>query len=384
MSKWAVSGSTSASNEFFPIRPAFGAKGREVILWANYFALTVDPKPLYKYSLTVSRLAAKKSGGESKTGGEGGGAPAQHEAKGRKLRLIVEQALNSLPKKGRVATEYKQQVITVGKLELPPNGTVKVVLPDDQRQDAWTVNFNTVNSNNNSPAGPESVQITDLLAYIQTMRDSSNETVFPKYQGEIDALNVIFGHAPRTDPHVSAVGSSRFFAFDATRKEAASTQPPIEILRGYYQSVRPATGRLLLNTNVTAGVFRYSGPLKDIFDRIRVPRMGNSELTRLHKLLSKARIEVGFPGAKPGEGITWSVRTAAGLCAVRDGTGGKTQGRRAPLIKPTNNWQYGTPTTTSFFLTASPQSPEDQAPPPPRGLKYDTYVTVEKYFIASK
>lgn len=43
----AKMGKMSLDGDIFPPRPQFGDKGRQVILHANYFNLTVKPMPIY-------------------------------------------------------------------------------------------------------------------------------------------------------------------------------------------------------------------------------------------------------------------------------------------------------------------------------------------------
>ena len=101
--------------------------------------MKVQAASLYKYNLTVARLdnpaaepqkpapKAKETDTTKQTD------PAVPEAKGQKLAKIIALALDTLKSAGAVASEFKQQVISTQKLDLPADGIVNVVLSDTSR-----------------------------------------------------------------------------------------------------------------------------------------------------------------------------------------------------------------------------------------------------------
>jgi eukaryotic translation initiation factor 2C len=290
------------------------------------------------------------------------------------LAKIIELALNQLPGKPVAATEYKQQLVTKEKLKLPADGHMQVDLVEPGRADeTWFVRFD----------GPSSINVSGLMDYLKLM-EKDNDGVFPKYPEEIDALGVVLGHTPRSNPGTAAVGRSRFFAVD-TRQDGAVMRDRrnlLEILRGYVQSVRPATGRLLLNTNVTHGVFRKAFKLDDLFRLFDVAQLHQPqtlsrnaayELETLHKFLSKSRIRCKVPGDAPGQFFV-TERGMAGLANTRDGGKNpedKPQFRPGPI-------RFGCPTTVKFYLRA----PKTPGAPPPTGLAYNNWIIVSEYYKA--
>lgn len=359
-----------------PKRPAFGTNGTPIILWANYFRLQSKVDHLYRYDVRV--MPKKLSPDEEKEASTTKKAD-DREIKGKKLAKIIEQALRQLKGNPTVATEYKQQVITLEKLKLSEDSFEEVLLTEAGRKpETWYVRFD----------GPTSIDIRGLTSHLLSLDDKDNDGAFPKYLAEIDSLGVVLGHGPRSDPGTAAVGRSRFFAVD-DRADRASMPPSslIDILRGYVQSVRPATGRLLLNTNVTHGVFRKEFPLVTLFKHFDLMNLhqpfsnqqafnsARRDLEKLHKFLSKSRIRCKVPGNKPGEFVT-SDRGMAGLAVKGDG-GGESH---KPEFTGDHRQRYGTPATVKFFLRAAPPP----ASPPPPGLKPDTMVTVEDYYRKSK
>ncbi|KAK4131006.1 Piwi-domain-containing protein [Trichocladium antarcticum] len=370
-------------SEVFPTRPNFGTGGTEVVLWANYFKLNVKDKPLFKYSLRITDKRVTKAQdddkpkdqGKKKLPPKGKGGPGQEkdvkEPKGKKLAKIIQHALALLPATVAVATEYKAQVVSTQALKLPEDGILEVDLNEPDRQpEKWFVRFD----------GPLSIRIGALMQYLQTLDDPGNEAIFPKYPDEMDALGVVLGHTPRSNPNTSAVGRSRFFATDPARMESGVMPPGslLTILRGYVQSVRPATGRLLLNTNVTHGVFRKPVPLDKLFEEFGLvnldqPQAHNpralADLTRLHKFLARSRIQCQVPTGRPGQ-FTTVERSIAGLATVRDGQ----DETHKPLFRYTN-FAYATPATAQFHL-GQPKTPK----PAPGNLQYGQNVMVATYY----
>jgi hypothetical protein len=380
-------------SEVFPIRPNFGTGGTEIVLWANYFKLNVKDKPLFKYSLRITDKRVtkaqdeerKEEQGKKKQGAKGKGKPGQphggegkdkdlKEPKGKKLAKIIQLALALLPTAVAVATEYKAQLVSTEALKLPVDAILEVDLTEPERQpEKWFVRFD----------GPLFMNIGALMQYLQTLDDPGNEAVFPKYPDEIDALGVVLGHTPRSNPSTSAVGRSRFFATDQGRMESGDMPPEslLTILRGYVQSVRPATGRLLLNTNVTHGVFRKPVPLAKLFEEFRLDNLhmpqahspkALADLTRLHKFLARSRIQCKIP-AGPGQFVTVE-RSIAGLATVKDGQ----QESKRPEFRH-SNFAYATPSTARFYL-GEPKTPR----PAPGNLQYGQMIEVSRYYEQSK
>ncbi|KAH6616970.1 ribonuclease H-like domain-containing protein [Chaetomium tenue] len=361
----------SDGRALLPGRPGLGTNGQRIVLWANYFKMDAKVAYLYRYDLRVSGTKVSEEEGEPakkkiKSEGNEDANNGKREAKGNKLAKLIELALSQLPRNSVVATEYKQQLITKEKLELPADGHVPVTLVEPNRKDeTWFVRFD----------GPSTINVQGLMDYLK-LTERDNDGVFPKYPEEIDALGVVLGHTPRSNAGTAAVGRSRFFAIDSGRKDEAMMDPKsyIEILRGYVQSVRPATGRLLLNTNVTHGVFRKGTRFEDLFRMHHLAQMDTKggdpkTLVDMHKLISKTRIRCRIP-ADNGQ---WHVseRGAAGLARVGDG--GK-EAEDRPMFRP-NTGRFGCPATVKFFLRASDK-------PPPPGLVYNSWVRVDDYYRA--
>jgi len=269
MAKMQISkGAEARSSEYFPCRPAFGTSGRPVVLWANYFEMKVKQQSLFKYQLDVKPVT------------QAGKKQQAKDAKGLKLMNIIKTALEKVGPNHPLVTEFKNQVITLQPLALPDNKTVVVDYNLEGHDDKYEVKFN----------GPIDVDLAALFKYLTTMEDPTGGVSFPRHEDVIDALNVIMGHSPRGDSQIASIGRSRFFPVDSrTRQTESRSLDWNEAIRGYFQSARPATGRLLLNANVSHGVFRPAGPARTFF----TPPTLRDKRT-LHKNMSKLRARVTY------------------------------------------------------------------------------------------
>ncbi|KAG9251476.1 ribonuclease H-like domain-containing protein [Emericellopsis atlantica] len=266
----------SVGSDVFPLRPAFGTDGTKVVVWANYFPISVGKSTFWKYTVDVSEVKEGSKGGK--------------EVKGRKLHLVLDALVKTLEgTKSVAATEYKSQLVSTKKLDLKA-GPVRIELPwqDGEGVDVYHATIN----------GPTEVDMEQLSNYLTAQDHSSDDHLFPRYPESIDVLNVILGHTPRTNlSGISAVGSARFFPIGsgnplASEVDLFSSNPyelrdarPLVASRGFFQSARIGTGRLLLNANVTCGVFKASGPLTRIFDNLSLRGLDFTKLSWEQKLL---------------------------------------------------------------------------------------------------
>ena len=303
----------------------------------------MEDKALWKYTLKITPtdcVPAEKD---------------KRQAKGNHLKQLVRTALEALSCPGPMATEYKRQVVTVEKLKLPKDGVIRVSDPaGGEKERMWDVNFHTASG------GPESINVDGLLRWLKDTRNPGSKSVFSAHQTEIGALNVILGHMARTGPEVPCIGST---FFDVNDKMISPTDRHIEILRGYMQSVRPATGRLLLNSQVTASRFLVSGPLYTLFEKWEVEKMNEHQLKDIDRLLSEVLVLVYVPDSDTKK-AQWLPETARGLSAT-------TSNRRG----------FHTPDTAQVGLERL-----DKASPEPilEGLTCAQSVTVAEYYKKSK
>ncbi|KAI1472880.1 Piwi-domain-containing protein [Daldinia caldariorum] len=356
-------GSKTPASEHMPCRPAFGNKGTEVTLWTNYFALDVDKTPsLYRYTLEVTL----DKEGPKKPAKEGGKKDDKKDngprsAKGMKLQAIIKSALAQVSRGIPYVTEFKSQVVCLKPFQLPDDQVVKVPYTDEGKNDIWNVKFSK------SP----DVDMDKLRAYAQSMQDPAGETAFPKFGDVMDALSLITGYQARVDNKMAAVGRSRYFPLEI-RSEITDLgdRDHTMAIRGYFQSARLTTGRILLNANVSHGVFRASGNVADLIRRFSSSYRDTNGPQNVNKFLSglwcnyRMPAEKSVPGSKGGQSSGEKIirKHIAGLARPGDG-----QGQNKPRVdRPASG-----PTGVSFFLSGS-------AIP---GLKENAYCTVAEYYL---
>ncbi|KAK1774471.1 post-transcriptional gene silencing protein QDE-2 [Copromyces sp. CBS 386.78] len=375
MSKLSLSEMQKANH--LPVRPGHGTTGGQVKLWANYFKINIKSPAVYRYTIKVaaSEEALKK----------------EAEVASKKVEVVIGKLLEQIGARAQsvaIASDFKVHLVTPTKLPVPANRIFEVT---------WT----EPTSNQNLPSKPESwlvkveesVEECDLGNVLNelTTLDPKLDGEFPKYNVELDALNTIITHHARADDKVAVVGRGRFFAFgDGLVEQKIPDGSPLVILRGYFASVRPATGRLLLNTNITHGVFRPGIKLKELFQKLGLNVMNQchnytnfeqrntqKKLAKVNKILAKARVEVDLPFMVDGK-VQWKkcYRTLHGIAHLGD-----ERGQPHPPQFRYTALETGGPASVKFYLRA-PQARNGSAPPPSiPGLSTNAYVTVEEYYM---
>lgn len=326
---------------------------------------------------------------ESKRGGkatskpagdaEGPGEPGQpgnsgqtREVKGRELFLVIKATLAKLLELDKTfvgATEFKSQLVTLKKINLVDNPIV-VEVPRDEGgdiMDTYTVQIH----------GPSEIDIGNMMQYLISMADgpgTAEDAPFPRFTEAVDALNVILGHGPRSDfNRTAAIGSSRFFPFgnDKVIEQLTHNWRALTAARGYFQSARMATGRMLLNVNVTHGVFKIAGRMAEIFDNLSLRAAPQNNFQAMRKLrsfgkfLPKTRVWVEFTTAN-GKSVRRS-KAIRGL-AIGSDVGRKGRGMAHPP-RFDRDWEFAGPKNVQFWMD---------------GDGGGRYITVFDYYKQSK
>lgn len=364
------------SHEMFPARPSFGTKGTPVTLWANYYKVVAKITVLYKYTLDIVQVPTEtesssqpENKGKSKGQGKGqvkGQSKAQpREVKGRKLHFVISELLKELSKNDSslvLATEFKSQLVSLNKLELE-NNPLRLSLESEVVADKIDLFDVTIH-------GPAETRVDDMLKYIATTTDTPGPHALPRFPDVVDALNIIFGYGPRTRVgDVSAVGSSRFFPFKngGISTDMTLMGRPLIAARGFFQSLRIGTGRLLLNANVTHGIFKIHGKLDEIFRNMgvravqRQDRYGMSKLRLMDKFLPKTRVwhTVKYDNGK-------EKRRPRAIYSLAKASEAK-RAKPGPPAKFQPDWEFAGPQNVSFYLEVNGKAGQ--------------YVTVYNYYL---
>ncbi|KAI8238932.1 hypothetical protein K4K55_002429 [Colletotrichum sp. SAR 10_96] len=353
---------TDSTVSLMPRRPAYGTKGKQIIVWVNYFRMAITPVVLYRYNLEVRKgenveeLADDPKGkrkGKAQAGGGGGGGgngPPTSVPK-RKLKIILQHALAELQRlepEAVLATQFKSQLVSLNRLKLAKIPiVVKFKNESATREELYNVKI----------VGETEAPLAAMAQYLRDMVDPSDpdDAHFPRFETCVDALNVVLGHSSRANDQVAAVGKGRFFPCGPGATSARlGQQGPLTAIRGFFQSVRLATGRTLLNVNVTHGVFKTDVLVSDLcrWSGVNVFGTGNinahqtvhTRLRGLSKFLAKTRVTVQFRIAD-GKEVT-AKKAIHSLACTRDLT-------RPPLgstVLFSEGFVYGGPQEVRFQL----------------------------------
>ncbi|KAF7907500.1 uncharacterized protein EAF01_005086 [Botrytis porri] len=339
-------------NQRFPTRPGYGENGRKVQLYANYFTLNTSPSfALGRFPVTIS--------------------PSMDDKKKKREQLF--KLILELPEFANIplATDYASMIITPNKLPFKEESLFSIPWRSEGEDDP-VPNAQVYKVRIGSPT---SYTIPDL---VQSLGNISATNVSEVQREEaIQAMNTVMGFFAKSQKGTVSIANNRHFstAQEGNRHNFTTLNYGLEAIRGFYQSVRPATGRLLLNVNVTHSVFLERGPLNIFFQR----------LGHAHSVVDKIkrkRVEVTHLPAK---------KSKAGIIIPREKTiwdlarpsDGRTE-EHPPQVA-----RYGAgPKDVKFWISA--EQPSTKAKTPPKSgskqgasrpaLTLNKYITVYDYF----
>ncbi|OJJ46103.1 hypothetical protein ASPZODRAFT_133093 [Penicilliopsis zonata CBS 506.65] len=342
----------------YPERPGYGTQGQKILLYANYFELSSKAKELFRYHVDIAA--------------EGGRTPTGKKAK-QIVRLLLDE--HFLQYQNSIATDYKSTLIS--HVELPKQEEYLVRYKDEYEDDY--------------PEQPKvyrvSVQFTgnlrpsDLLDYLSSTNASA---IFDSKAEVTQAMNIILGHDPKTDPRTVSLGANRHFSLMPNLMEKQSLGAGLEVLRGFFVSVRAATSRMLVNVQVKYIACYQEGELAKVIESYQYENSRN--IYRLEAFLKKLKVQATHivKKNKKGQDIP-RYKTIAGLATQADGRS---------LENPPRVARHGAgPREVQFFLGGESQQPPQKAPESKKGGKKGKqppkagptpagrYVTVEQFFL---
>ncbi|KAI3335386.1 RNA interference and gene silencing protein [Ustulina deusta] len=239
--KSAVEVKSKKPSETNPQRPGYGAGGREVTLWTNYFNLySKSDLELYRYSITIVP--------DSK-----GKVPASKRAK-RVIQLLLEE--HFLPHGHNIATDFKSNLISRDKLDLQNDKYIVAYRAEDE--DVPTPNSTRYHIR---------IQFTGslMLSKLIDRLTSTQPSLMLSSQDEIiQALNIVRGHHPKAESLVATIAANRHFSINASTQDRIKLDGGLQVIRGFFMSVRAATARVLVNVQVKNMAFYDGGPLSQV------------------------------------------------------------------------------------------------------------------------
>lgn len=271
-----------------PVRPGYGTRGTKVTLTANYVELLPPSKlVLYRYALEV-----------------------KPEATGKKLTRLVQLLLQSpelAAMKNDLASDFKSTVIS--KTKLPDNEKIIDITYRSEGEDEPTAR---------ATAYKIRLLFTNTLN-VDHLIDHLNSTTLgskcPNQLELVQAFNIFLNHYAKSANNLAAIGSSKTFSMSQTSGRGDLGQG-LEVIRGFFSSVRVAACRVLVNINVSHGAFYNTGPLPALMNQF-----GMHSPPALEKFLKLVRVQTNHLPEKRNKAgqVIPRIKTIFGLARERDG-----------------------------------------------------------------
>lgn len=273
--------------EGFPIRPGYGTKGTKVELTANYVELLPPSEMiLHRYDIQISP-----------------------EVTGRKRFRVVQLLLRSAevaPHRDEVATDFRSTLVS--KTKFPRDETIIEIRYASEGEDEPPARATTYRVR---VLYTKTLSIVELINYLNS---TNLDQSFGDKQELTQALNIFLNHFAKSAEKLVTIGPKTFSLNpNAVRGELGSG---LEVIRGFFSSVRIATCRILVNINVSHGAFYQSGPLPALMNSYGV--RNTAALERFLKLLRVRTTHLPEKRNKANEVIP-RVKTVFGLARKDDG-----------------------------------------------------------------
>ncbi|KAM0362011.1 hypothetical protein ACHAPK_011567 [Fusarium culmorum] len=276
--------------EGFPSRPGYGTRGAKVQLTANYVELLPPSNlTLHRYDIQISPVAAGK----------------KHF---RVVQLLL-QAPEFAPQRVDIATDFRSTLVSKTKF---PRDEILIEVPyrsegEDEPTARATIYKVRVQYT-------KTLNIGELVNYLNST--SLSQSLVDK-QELTQALNIFLNHYAKSAKNLVTIGSTKSFSLssDAARGDIGSG---LEIIRGFFSSVRVATCRILVNINVSHGAFYHAVPLPGL-----MKSYGLQSTVMLERFLKLVRIQTTHLPEKRNKAneVIPRVKTIFGLARKDDGHG---------------------------------------------------------------
>ncbi|KAI1122114.1 RNA interference and gene silencing protein [Nemania abortiva] len=324
---------TSATN---PQRPGYGVGGKEVILWTNYFNLySSNDLELYRYDVKITTPGNRK-------------APVGKKAK-RIIGLLLDEHFPHC--NNNIATDFKSNLISRNEL--------------DVKEEEYIVTYRSEEEDTPVPNATQyriRIQFTGSLTLselINHLTSTQAGLMFGSKDEIIQALNIVLGHYPKAEPAVTTIAANRHFSMNPTPYDRMSLGAGLQVIRGFFMSVRAATARILVNVQVKNMAFYDEGPL----DRIMMAYMSDNGSNKMGLLRFVKGLSIDLTHIKrtnsKGQRIP-RIKKIQGFATRDDG-----RNLAHPPVVP----QFGAGAKEVQFFLDSPASASSSQPAPVSGGK---------------
>ncbi|KAL7619726.1 hypothetical protein AAE478_010268 [Parahypoxylon ruwenzoriense] len=279
----ALSPGNFISEKDRPLRPSYGTRGRNVVVWANYVEMEPD-KNLILHLYTIS---------------------VDPKAIGKKLIQIIKLFYQSKSKDFQKVTMTDFKTTFISRRNLSDEDIVQEVTYCEE--------------GGNQPSGKaqkykiqlsfhSSISISTLKEYFS----STNPDAAYDRDETIRALNIFLSHHSRFTGGLITIGASKTFSNQKVR----SLELGLEVRRGFYASTRLVTSRLIVNVNVSHGVFYEENSLLNLMRKYQAKEGERNDLRRLEIFLKNLKVKPIH--TKEGKAVH-GIRTISGLARIDDG-----------------------------------------------------------------
>ncbi|EPS33372.1 hypothetical protein PDE_08334 [Penicillium oxalicum 114-2] len=302
------------------LRPGYGSIGREILLRANYFAMSIKPEmKIYSWIAKIEPAPRHK----------------------RQLPAIWARILAV----GRIAqaapaTDYANELVTIR--DIAPAGPLNIHIQDGNSEAEFSV---TLQSNG----------IINMDSFVEDLREPAGRSFVENEAIVVRLLNIMMATNPATDSGIVTLGkgnNNRFYWVD-DRQESVDLTAGLICLRGYYASVRLGAGRIYLNLSVNHSAFYRPGPLWELC--LAFSSHHGQDRHLFHRYLKMLQVECSHLTDKTPNGAVPRRKTIWGLAEPGDGA----KEAHPPRIK-----QLGScPNNVQFYHNT-----------------HERYMSVEEYF----
>ncbi|KAI1479681.1 Piwi-domain-containing protein [Daldinia eschscholtzii] len=270
-----------------PSRPNYG-KGVPIMLWTNYVAMSVGNLSLHRYNVTISPESSVR------------------------MHIQVIKLFLQLPSmvqymRGIIA-DSRSILLSQKKIELPNDSCKIVYRAEDEVQPRMNAKHYTI-----------TVKFERILSIsnLQDYADSPDISTIDNIKNDIvQALNILFSHYADTTNSLTTSGSRKTFPV-STSVGNYDLSGGLEVMMGYFTSVRWIISRFLLNINVCRATFYKP---KRLVELIKEYREVDGFHLKLALFLKGLRVRVDhLHKASKNDQFASIIRTTWGLPTERDG-----------------------------------------------------------------
>ncbi|KAI0835954.1 Piwi-domain-containing protein [Hypoxylon sp. FL0890] len=274
---------SGAKNREFPMRPAYGSKGNQILLWANYAEIKISDKVLHRYTISIN-------------------PDVQGKKAERVIKLFLEHPPDNSLRQG-IATDFRSTLLSLS--ELPDLSPCTITYFAEGEEPRKTSKKYTVKL---SPH--KSLDLSHLKKYFASTAFSED---CPSKDEMVQALNIFLNHSSKTNEGAVTVGTGKVF-----KKRGAPTQDlggGLKAVKGFYASVRLATSRVLVNVNVCHAAFYGEENLLKLAMKYWER---NEDNQIVESFLKRLRVHPKHLSNKEGKSV-FKVKTIFGFATVKDG-----------------------------------------------------------------